>query len=97
MTLEAAVKAVLPELGEPGVPGVVLRPQLQVVVVKPLDVGGLELDGDAAGCFSHVAIRHVVAVGPAVTANTEELHEPQSQLMSHFGKLCFLAHDFHFL
>lgn len=94
VTLEAAVEAVLPELGEPGVPGVVLRSQLQVVVVEPLDVGRLELDGDAAGRLPHVAVRHVVAVGPAVT---EELQKPQSQLTSHFGKLCFLAHDFHFL
>lgn len=91
VTLEAAVEAVLPELGEPGVPGVVLRPQLQVVVVEPLDVGRLELDGDAAGRFPHVAVRHVVAVGPAVTAKTEELQEPRSPRTSRFGKLCFFG------
>lgn len=93
MTLEAAVEAVLPELGEPRVPGVVLRPQLQVVVVEPLDVGRLELDGDAACCFPHVAVGHVVAVGPAVTATTSvSMNEPlwKTWFFSapRFGGLC---------
>ena len=56
----------LPELGEPGVPEVGLRLQVQVVVVEPGDVGRLELDGDAPRRLSLVTVGDVGPVRPAV-------------------------------
>jgi len=67
VAFESAVEPVLPELGEPRVPQVVLRPQAEVVLVEPLHVGRLQLDGDAARRLSHVTVGYVVAVRPAVT------------------------------
>lgn len=66
VSFESTVEAVLPELREPGVPVVILRTQLQVVVVKPLHVRGLELDGNPTSSFSDVTVCHVVPVCPPV-------------------------------
>lgn len=71
VAFQPTVEAMLPELREPGVPLVVLRPKLQVVLVEPLHVSRLELDGDAAGRFPHVAVCHVVPISPTITAKKE--------------------------
>lgn len=67
---EATLEAVLPELGEPGVSGVGVQAQLQVIVVEGFDQFGLELHGDSTLCFLLVPLHHLVAVGPAVAAGT---------------------------
>lgn len=69
MTGQTALEAVLPELGEPGVPGVGIQSQLQVVVVEGLDHRGLKLHGDAALGFLLVALNHLVAVSPPVAVS----------------------------
>lgn len=67
VALQSAVETMLPEFCEPGVSQVVLRTEFKVVVIKPFDVSGLELDGYTAGCFPHKAVCHIVAVRPSVT------------------------------
>lgn len=68
VAFESAVEAMLPELRKPGVPVVVLRTELQVVLIEPLHVSRLELDGDSTGRFLHKAVRYIVPVRPTITA-----------------------------
>lgn len=72
VTFESTMEAMLPELWKPGVPLVVFRTKFQVVLVKPLHISRLELDGDTTRRFSNVAICYIVPVRPAVTAHTEK-------------------------
>lgn len=68
---EAALKAVLPKLGEPRVTLVCAEPELQVVVVEGGDLFGLELYCDAAQRLELVALHHLHPVGPAITAGRD--------------------------
>lgn len=65
---QAALEAVLPELSEPGVPGVGVQSQLQIVIVKGLDDLRLQLHGDSSLGLLLIALHHLIAVRPAVTA-----------------------------
>ena len=75
MSGEAALEAVLPELGEPGVAGVGAELEPQEVVVEGGDLVRLQLHGDAAHRLLLVTLHHLDAVGPAVTGerNTPRL------------------------
>ena len=68
---QAALEAVLPELGEPGVPGVGVQTQLQEVVVERRDLRRLQLHGDAPLRLLLIALHHLVTVGPAIAAERE--------------------------
>lgn len=82
VAFEATVEAMLPELWKPGVPVVVLGTQLQVVLVEPLHVSRLELDGNSTGRFLHEAVRDIVTVRPTIAAKqrTERRAEAFSSL-----------------
>ena len=67
MTWDPALEAVLPELREPGVPGVSVQTQLQEVVVEGGDPLGLQLGGDTTHGLLLIALRHFSSVGPTVT------------------------------
>lgn len=68
MSGKAALKPVLPELGEPRVAGVGAEFELQEVVVEGGDLFGLQLHGDAAHSLLFVPLHHLHPVCPAVTA-----------------------------
>lgn len=68
MSGKAALKPVLPELGEPRVAGVGAEFELQEVVVEGGDLFGLQLHGDAAYGLLFVPLHHLDPVCPAVTA-----------------------------
>ena len=72
MTRQAALETILPELREPGVPGVGVQPQLQVVVVEGLDHLRLQLHGDSSFCLVLVTLDNLVAVRPSITAGARE-------------------------
>lgn len=69
---KATLEAVLPELGEPGVPSVGVQTQLQVVVVKRFDHFRLELHGDSSVCFLLIPLYHFVTIGPPVAVETRQ-------------------------
>lgn len=72
MSGKAALKAVLPELREPGVAGVGAEPELQEVIIEGGDLCGLQLHGDAPHRLLLVALHHLHAVCPAVTAREKK-------------------------
>lgn len=74
---EAALKAVLPELGEPRVADVGAEPELQEVVVKGGDLFGLQLHGDAPHGLLLVALHHLHSVRPAVAAERATVLSPR--------------------
>lgn len=75
MARYTALEAVLPELGEPRVPGVGVQAQLQEVVVKRLDLLGLQLHGDASVGFLLVSLHHLVTICPSVTDKQMNLRD----------------------
>lgn len=90
MPPQPALEAVLPELGEPGVPQVGVGLQVQVVIVEPGHVRRLQLDGDPASRLPLVAISHIVPVGPAVTEQeTQVVRVRRLCLFIHFTFPCF--------
>lgn len=68
VAFKSTVETMLPELGEPGVPEVVLRAKFKVVLIKPLHISRLELDGNATGRFPNIAICYIIPVRPSITA-----------------------------
>lgn len=80
VAFESTVETMLPELRKPGVPVVVLRTKLKVVLIKPLHVSRLELDGNTAGRFPHIAICYIIPVRPTVTAKKRT--ERQAETLS---------------
>lgn len=74
---EAALKAVLPELGKPRVAGVGAEPELQEVVVKGGDLFGLQLHGDAPHGLLLVPLHHLHTVRPAVAAERTAVFSPR--------------------
>lgn len=73
MSRKATLEAILPELGEPGVPSVGVQTQLQVVVIKRFDHFRLELHGDSSLCFLLVPLYHLVTIGPPVAVETGQM------------------------
>lgn len=69
---KAALETVLPELGEPGVSGVAVQTQLQIVIIKGLDHLRLQLHGDSPLCFLLVSLHNLVPVGPSIAAGEKE-------------------------
>ena len=92
MTWEAALETILPELGKPGVPGVGVQTQLQVVVIKGFDHLRLQLHSDSSLCFLLITLHNLVTVCPAITAGAREKrtgynganteHKPQNKTLS---------------
>lgn len=62
----------LPKFLEPRVSEVRFWPEFQIIIVKPLDIGGLELDCNSSNSFSLVPICHVIPVSPAVAGETHK-------------------------
>ena len=75
VALEAALETVLPELREPGVPGVSVQAQLQVVIIKGFDHLRLQLHGDSSLCFLLITLHNLVTVCPPITAGAREKKE----------------------
>ena len=69
---QPALKAMLPEFLKPRVSEVCFWPELQIIIIKPLDVGRLELDCDSTNGFSLIAICHIIPVRPAVTVGKQK-------------------------
>lgn len=67
MTPQPALEAVLPELGEPGVPQVGVGLQVQVIIIEPGHIGRLQLYSDSTSSFLLIAISHIVPVRPTIT------------------------------
>lgn len=68
VAFKSTVETMLPELWKPGVPEVVFRTKFKVVLIKPLHISRLELDGNTTGCFPNKAICYIIPVCPSVTA-----------------------------
>lgn len=81
MSGKAALKPVLPELGEPRVAGVGAEPELQEVVVEGGDLFRLQLHSDAAHSLLLVSLHHLNSVCPAVTAERNTLQLVLLQLV----------------
>lgn len=73
MPWDVALEAVLPELGEPWVPGVRIEAQFQIVIIKGRDLLGVELHGDATHSFLLIALHHLISVCPAITKESKSL------------------------
>lgn len=68
VAFKSTVEAMLPELWKPGVPVVVVRAKFKVVVIKPLHISRLELDGNTTGRFPNISICYIIPVRPSITA-----------------------------
>lgn len=80
---QPALKAMLPKFLKPRVSEVCFWPEFQIIIIKPLDIGGLELDCNSSNSFSLVPICHVIPVSPAVTGEThtqKQAHQLRSKL-----------------
>lgn len=65
---KAALKPVLPEFGEPRVPGVGSEPELQEVVIEGGDLFRLQLHSDATHSLLFISLHHLDSVCPAIAA-----------------------------
>lgn len=72
MPRDAALKSVLPELRKPGVAGVGVQTQLQIVVIKRQDLWRLQFDSDASVCFRFITFNDFISVGPTVTEKRQK-------------------------
>ena len=90
--MEAALEAVLPELGEPRVAGVGLQAQLQEVVVEGGDLLRLQLHCDASHRLLLVLLHHLVPVGPAVAVESQAGQEVIATTVSG-DTVCFCHAD----
>lgn len=93
---KAALKPVLPELGEPRVAGVGAEPELQEVLIEGGDLIRLQLYSEAANSLLFISFHHLDSVCPAITADRNtlkiELLAPvytSHALTLHLGTLCF--------
>lgn len=75
MAGQAALETILPELREPGVPGIGVQTQLQVIVIKGFDHLRLQLHGDSSLCFLLIALHNLVTVCPSITTGAREKEE----------------------
>lgn len=93
MSGKAALKPVLPELGEPRVAGVGAEPELQEVLIEGGDLIRLQLYSEAANSLLFISFHHLDSVCPAITADRKkELLAPvytSHALTLHLGTLCF--------
>lgn len=82
VAFKSTVEPMLPELWKPGVPVVVVRAKFKVVLIKPLHISRLELDGNTTGRFPNIAICYIIPVRPSITAkkNKERQVEKFSKL-----------------
>lgn len=69
---QPALKAMLPKFLKPRVSEVCFWPEFQIIIIKPLDIGRLELDGNSTDSFSLIPICHVIPVSPAITGETNK-------------------------
>lgn len=69
---QPALKTMLPKFLKPRVSEVRFWPEFQIIIVKPLDIGGLELDCNSSNSFSLVPICHIIPVSPAVAGETHK-------------------------
>lgn len=72
VAFKTTVETMLPELRKPGVPVVVLRTEFKVVLIKPLHISRLELDGNTTGSFPDIAICYIISVSPSITEKQEK-------------------------
>jgi hypothetical protein len=62
----------LPKFLKPRVSEVCFWPELQIIIIKPLDIRRLELDCNPTDSFSLIPICHVIPVSPAITVETSK-------------------------
>jgi len=69
---QPALKTMLPKFLKPRVSKVCFWPELQIIIIKPLDIRRLELDCDSTNSFSLISICHIIPVCPAITVGKQK-------------------------
>lgn len=69
---QATLKTMLPKFLKPRVSEVCFWPELQIIIIKPLDIRRLEFDCDSTNSFSLISICYIIPVSPSITVGKQK-------------------------